>query len=287
MNRIVRFLKRPLTGIVILIALLAGFGYTLLAEAVNEPADSSLHAYHATIDGMPIAGISKNISSLTWSDKSGTFFSTLNKPATIVELSKEGKLLRSIPLEFVHDMETIEYVGNDHFVVSDESDYTIYVITLNAQSEVKIVKKINFAIDKTPTNRGFEGLAWSRKDRTFWFFKERKPIEIFKVQGLLRNDFLTVDKDAALERNLDVKDVSGAEFDAQKNSLLILSHESRVVKELTADGQVIGTLSLTKGQHGLAQDIHQAEGIAMDNQGSIFIVAEPNLFYRFSPDARP
>lgn len=89
----------------------------------------------------------------------------------------------------------------------------------------------------TPTNSGIEGLAWSPNDRTFWFFKERNPIEIYTVKGLLRNDDLTIGHDVTLQNNLDVKDISGAEFNAQKKSLLILSHESQVLKEVTTAGK--------------------------------------------------
>lgn len=286
MKRIVWLLKRPVAGFVVFAGVIAAMGYTLLTGAMAdaERPDSSLQHYRATIDGKEIAGISNNISSLTWSEKSDTLFSTLNRPATLVELTKEGDLLRTIPLDFVQDMETIEYVGDDTFVVSDEKNYTIYVITVNERSEVKIVKKVQFAVHDTPTNRGFEGLAWSQNDRTFWFFKERKPIEIYTVRGLLRNDELSISRDLALQRNLAVKDISGAEFNSQNNTLLILSHESRTLKEVTRDGDVIGSLSLTGGHHGLAKTLQQAEGIAMDNQGTIFIVGEPNLFYRFTPE---
>lgn len=105
------------------------------------------------------------------------------------------------------------------------------------------------------------------------------------MTGLLNTDNLTINKDRALQQQLDVKDISGAEFNPQRNSLLILSHESRVLKEVKTDGNVLGVMTLTEGHHGLAHTIEQAEGIAMDNQGTLFIVAEPNLFYRFTSDS--
>lgn len=279
-----RYLNSPLRVLLLLALLIAGMSYVVSGGAAPDNDNNSLAGYRATIDGKKIDGVKKNVSSLTWSDKSDTLFSTINKPATIIELTKEGQLLRSIPLDFIRDLETIEFIGDDTFVISDESDYSIYVITINAQSQVNIIKKLKLDLYETPTNDGFEGLAWSREKETFWFFKEKRPIGIYKVTGLLNNDNLTIGKDNTLQQQLNVKDISGAEFNAQKNSLLILSHESRVLKEVKTDGEVIGTMTLTEGHHGLAHTIQQAEGIAMDNQGSLFMVAEPNLFYRFTSD---
>lgn len=280
-----RYLNSPLRVMLLLALFIAGMSYVVSGGATPDDDDNSLADYRATIDGKTIAGVKKNVSSLTWSDKSDTLFSTINKPATIIELTKQGQLLRSIPLDFIRDLETIEFIGDDTFVISDESDYSIYVITINAQSQVNIIKKLKLDLYETPTNDGFEGLAWSREKETFWFFKEKRPIGIYKVTGLLNNDNLTIGKDNTLQQQLNVKDISGAEFNARKNSLLILSHESRVLKEVKIDGEVIGVMTLTEGHHGLARTIQQAEGIAMDNQGSLFMVAEPNLFYRFTSDA--
>ncbi|PDQ07840.1 hypothetical protein CJZ73_23850 [Salmonella enterica subsp. enterica serovar Enteritidis] len=41
-------------------------------------------------------------------------------------------------------------------------------------------------------------------------------------------------------------------------------------------------MSLRRGHCGLRRDIPQAEGIASDDRDTLWIVSEPNLFYRFT-----
>ena len=51
--------------------------------------------------------------------------------------------------------------------------------------------------------------------------------------------------------------------------------------ELDELGNPVSFISLAMGFNGLTQSINQAEGVAMDGQGTIYIVSEPNLFYVF------
>ena len=63
-----------------------------------------------------------------------------------------------------------------------------------------------------------------------------------------------------------------------------MSDESRLVVELDTDGEPVSILSLLRGMHGLKRSVPQAEGVAMDDRGVLYLVSEPNLFYVFSKD---
>lgn len=78
-----------------------------------------------------------------------------------------------------------------------------------------------------------------------------------------------------------VRDLSSLQYDERSGHLLALSDESRLIIELDVDGRPLSTMSISGGRQGLQKTVPQAEGIAMDDDGTLYLVSEPNLFYVF------
>ncbi|OZB22444.1 MAG: DNA-binding protein, partial [Pseudomonas sp. 34-62-33] len=136
-------------------------------------------------------------------------------------------------------------------------------------------------------NKGFEALAWDARSSSLMLGKERSPMGLFSLP------FPGEDGAAGVMQpfgygNLGMRDISSLTIDARTGHALVLSDESRMLLEIDRAGRPVSFLSLLGGLNGLDSGIQQAEGVAMDEQGNIYIVAEPNLFYVFSkaqPDA--
>ncbi|MED5663798.1 SdiA-regulated domain-containing protein, partial [Enterobacter hormaechei] len=62
---------------------------------------------------------------------------------------------------------------------------------------------------------------------------------------------------------------------------LVLSAESHLLLELDEKGEPVSFISLLGGFNGLDSKIPRAEGVAIDDEGTIYMVSEPNLFYVF------
>lgn len=248
--------------------------------------------YVTSLQGIPIEGFESDVSSLTYDPDRRSLFAVTNRRPHIIELSLDGQVLRSIPLVGFGDPEAIEYISPGLYVITDEREQRLVKVRLT--NETKFVdaadaQQLSLGIDLSG-NKGFEGLAYDSAGQRLFVAKERDPVRIYEIRGF---PYASPDKpvsihvrdDPARDEQLFVHDLSGLEYSNRTGHLLALSDESRLLLELNTDGTPISSLSLRARRHGLKHDIPQAEGVAIDDAGTIYIVSEPNLFYVFKKKA--
>ena len=252
-----------------------------------------LASYQVGIEGAPITGLAKNASGLTFNPETGTLFTVINRPAELAELSQDGRLLRRIPLTGASDVEGITHVEGDRFILVDEGRHRLSWVTITPQTT-------QLDLDAAPVltldlgafeNLGLEGISWDQRHKELVIVQEMLPIRVLVVAGLdeaARGQGLGVTIREWQPDNWAghfVADLSSVTVDDLTGNMLLLSHMSSVLVEYAPDGTPLGLLSLWAGSHGLSRSVPQAEGVAIGPERQIFIVSEPNLFYRFDPPA--
>ena len=296
----------PTLAVLVLLALLAVAQQWRLPErgwfAVQEWRHAAawrdrsiwLPDYRASVQAQPIEGLSADVSALTYDPERRTLFTVTNKNPQIVELSLDGRIVRRVPLVGFGDPEAIEYISRDLYVITDERQQRLFRVHLDEDTEfVEAAESEQLSLGiGLNGNKGFEGLAYDATNHRLFAAKERDPVSIYEIHGFPHTNpdkpfAVHVVDDRERDARLFVRDLSSLQYDAGSGHLLALSDESRLVLEINADGRPISSLSLLRGQHGLERSVPQAEGVAMDDQGRLYLVSEPNLFYVFEKQARP
>ena len=245
--------------------------------------------YHARIDGKPIDGISRNASGLTWSSATGTLFTVINSPPAVAELDRDGMLLRTLPIEGARDPEGITHVRDNVFVIADERDQQLYRVLIDADTrtvDVRHAPRLGLAIDLN-RNLGFEGVSWDAVNRRLLVSKEKSPMRVLIVSGLPELfegtgfDLQIREWKSPRASTLFMTDLSSLSVHEATGNILLLSDESALIVEYTPEGRPVSVLPMWRGRHGLSRRVPQAEGLALGPNGDIFVLSEPNLFYRF------
>jgi uncharacterized protein YjiK len=246
--------------------------------------------YRVAVDGLPVEGVDENASGLTYSDHTGTLFSiTNNNPMAVLELDTDGRLLRSIELVGASDPEGITHVRDNIFAIADERRKAIYRVEIGADTtriDVGEGARLSLSLGDS-NNLGFEGISWDSVGQRLFISQEKAPMRVLVVTGLPGilngNDFkLQIDEwRPANASGLFVTDLSSLTLHEATGNLLLLSDESALIVEYDPAGKPVSMLPMWRGFHGLSRRVPQAEGLAIGPDGTLYIMSEPNLFYRF------
>jgi len=221
-------------------------------------------------------------SGLTWNAATGTLFTVTGQNPQLVEFSPGGVVLRRITLTGFSDPEAVEALDDGRLGIVDERRRLVAVFRLAPGVEsldLDDLATYDLGFDDAG-NKGFEGLAWNPHTKRMLLAKERDP------QGLFELPFPGEDGAAGIleawpEQPLLVRDISSVTIDPRTGHTVMLSDESRLLVELDQRGRPLSFIRLLGGLNGLVEGIDQAEGVAMDEHGDIYVVAEPNLLYVF------
>lgn len=259
-----------------------------------QPAENSmaLDRYQVAVEAQVVEGLDDDISALTYDPDRKSLFTVTNARSELIELSLDGRILRRVPLVGFGDPEAVEYVGPGTYVVTDERQQRLIRVRLHDDTtllDARDAEQLTLGIGLNG-NKGFEGLAYDSAGKRLFVAKERDPMLIYEVHGFPHDNpgqpyVVNVVQDTKRDSRLFVRDLSSLQFDERSGHLLALSDESRLVLELDVKGRPLSTLSLRQGYQGLKKTVPQAEGIAMDEAGTIYLVSEPNLFYVFRKPA--
>ena len=246
-----------------------------------------LDQYHVVLEGVVLPRIKENLSGLTYNHERHTLFGIINAPASLAEISLDGRLLQLSRLRGFKDTEGVAFLGDNRFAVVEEHKLSIRIASIDQRG--KVVPRSTgppYALGQfLEKNAGLEGIGYDY-DQGIYVVKEYVPAVCYRVDGLAMASGkpagaikLTVPFEAD---PLGLEDLAGIECDYGTGNLLILSQISKRALEVTKNGKVLSSIHLVQGKHGLSRTVPQPEGIATDRNGRLYIASEPNLLYVFA-----
>ncbi|KRP63179.1 SdiA-regulated domain-containing protein [Pseudomonas trivialis] len=261
-------------------------GVLWVLERFESPAERQqsiwLPDYHAVIDAKLLPGMEGDeASDVSYNPQSKTLFSVMGKNPFLVELSLQGDVLRKMPLNGWNNPEALTVMENGLMAVVDERQHSLTIVKIDANTTA--LNKADFpSYDLGPSkdqNKAFEAVAWDSRNQQLVLGEERPPaLFTWKSDG---SQTLVGAKQKLSSNELDVRNLSALAVDPRTGHLLVLSADSHLLLELDEHGRQVSFMTLLGGFNGLKNTIPRAEGVTMDDEGTVYMVSEPNLFYRF------
>ncbi|WP_192562757.1 SdiA-regulated domain-containing protein [Pseudomonas gozinkensis] len=252
-------------------------------ESTAEKQESVwLPDYRVVIDAKLLPGMEKDeASDLSYNPQTKTLFSVMGKNPFLVELTLQGDVLRKMPLVGWSNPEGLTVMPNGLMAIVDEREHLLSIVKVDA--ETRELKRDDFPkYDLGPSkdqNKAFEAITWDARNQQLLLGEERPPaLFTWKSDG---SQTLEGDKQKLDSDELDIRNLSALAIDPRTGHTLVLSADSHLLLELDEKGEQVSFMTLLGGFNGLKKTIPRAEGVTMDESGTLYMVSEPNLFYRF------
>ncbi|KPG91768.1 DNA-binding protein [Pseudomonas sp. RIT-PI-q] len=237
--------------------------------------------YRAVIDAKVLPGMEKDeASDLAYDPQTKTLFSVMGNKPFLVELTLQGDVLRKMPLVGWSNPEGVTVMGNGLLAIVDEREHMLSIVKVDADTrELNIANFPKYDLGPSKSqNKAFEAVVWDSRNQHMLLGEERPPA-LFSWKG--DGKTLIGDKVKLASHALDMRNLSALAIDPRTGHMLVLSADSHLLLELDKKGEQVSFISLLGGFNGLKNTIPRAEGVTIDEAGTLYMVSEPNLFYRF------
>ena len=248
----------------------------------EQKASIWLPDYRVVIDGKLLPGMEKDeASDLSYNPQTKTLFSVMGKNPFLVELTLQGDVLRKMPLVGWSNPEGVTVLENGLMAIVDEREHLLTIVKVDASTrELNIADFPKYDLGPSKNqNKAFEAITWDPRNQQLLLGEERPPaLFTWKSDG---SQILKGDKQKLANDELDIRNLSALAIDPRTGHTLVLSADSHLLLELDEKGEQVSFMTLLGGFNGLKNTIPRAEGVTMDDAGTLYMVSEPNLFYRF------
>lgn len=273
-------------------------------EVVNCTVDANvefgtvnLDEYELVSGPTVIYSIPDDLSGVTYNPLTNTLFMVANGNTTIYETNLSGGVLRTIFLSGFDDTEGIVHISGTRYAVSEERRGRITFFDITTSTSTVLYGNSDYV--QLPgtwnNNQGLEGVSYDPAIGEVLTVKEKTPKGFYSFPTPV--SYPTVLSSVNTPCNMTLNpfgfgDIAGLHylgltsgFDqlSVSDHTLLLSHESLALVETDENCNEISRISLnTGGGNGtLINAIPQPEGITMDDNGTLYIVSEPNQLFIF------